>query len=228
LEGARYRLKSPRRVVAEIEHVRQVKQPKRFTFCDNNFNVPRTHAEEICREIIDQKLDITWGTGSLKPLGLTDDVCGLFKDSGCGYVNLSIETASKKMLKQMRRGSTVEHIKNSLTCLSKSEIPFTISLMFGAPGETPETISETLDLVDKFEIPQGVWVTVGICLWTNRQQVLDDARKDCQLKDDKELFRGAYYISPELPKNYMIELIEFLGKRENYTVQVNKPYAESR
>ncbi len=35
-------------------------------------------------------------------------------------------------------------------------------------------------------------------------------------------------MSPELPKNYMIELIESLGKRENYTVQVNKPYAEYR
>jgi anaerobic magnesium-protoporphyrin IX monomethyl ester cyclase len=123
LEGPRYRLKSPRRVVAEIEHIRQVKQPKMLIFCDNNFNVPHKHAEAICQEIIKRKLDITWGTGSLKPLNLTDDVCGLFKESGCGYINLSVETASEKMLKQMRRGSTVEHIRNSLTCLSKSGIP---------------------------------------------------------------------------------------------------------
>jgi len=47
-------------------------------------------------------------------------------------------------------------------------------------------------------------------------------------KDDRELFDGAYYISPELPKDYMLELIEALGARENYTVQVNKPYAELR
>jgi len=234
LEGPRYRLKSPRRVVAEIEYVRRVKQPKMVTFCDNNFNVPHDHAEAICREIIKQKLDIAWGTGSLKPVGLTDEVCALFKDSGCGYINLSVETASEKMLKQMRRGDTVEQIRNSLTCLSKSGIPFGISLMFGALGETPETIAETLDLVDEFEIPQGVWVTIGICLWTDRQQVLDDARQDGQLKNDaddkhpEELFEGATYMSPELPKTYMVELIESLGKRENYTVQVNKPYAEYR
>jgi hypothetical protein len=73
-----------------------------------------------------------------------------------------------------------------------------------------------------------VWVTVGICLWTDRQQVLDDARKDGQVNNNSELFKGAYYMSPELPKNFMIELIESLGKREDYTVQVNRPYAEYR
>ena len=73
-----------------------------------------------------------------------------------------------------------------------------------------------------------MWVTVGICLWTDRQQVVDDARRDGQIKDNNELFKGAYYMSPELPKTYMIELIESLGEREDYTVQVNKPYADYR
>ena len=53
---------------------------------------------------------------------------------------------------------------------------------------------------------------------------LDDARKAGQLDQDQELFDGAYYMSPELPKDYMIELIESLRTREDCTVQVNKPY----
>jgi len=36
---------------------------------------------------------------------------------------------------------------------------------------------------------------------------------------------GAYYTSPELPKNYMIDLIESLQSRKKFIVQVNKPYA---
>ena len=73
MEGTRYRLKSPGRVVAEIKHVLEVKEPKRFTFCENNFNVPRPHAEAICQEIIDQGLSISWGSGDLRPLGVTED-----------------------------------------------------------------------------------------------------------------------------------------------------------
>ena len=52
LEGVRYRLKSPTRVVDEIEHIQSAKNPKMFTFCDNSFNVPKKHAEAICKEII--------------------------------------------------------------------------------------------------------------------------------------------------------------------------------
>jgi coproporphyrinogen III oxidase-like Fe-S oxidoreductase len=193
--------------------------------CDNNYNVPNKHAQAICQEIIDRKLDVTWGSGTIKPLRVTDDVCRLFKDSGCGYLSLSVESASARMLKQMQRGCTVEDIKQALTSLSRSDIPFSVSLMFGAPGEAPETIAETLDVIDDFHVPQGVWVTIGICLWTSHQQVLKDARADGQLVDDKQLFSGANYVSPGLSKDYMVKLVESLRKKEGYTVQVNKLYA---
>jgi len=228
LEGKRYRLKSPRRVGDEIEHICRVERPEMLMFCDNNFNVPNGHAKAICQEIIDRKLDVTWGTGTIKPLGVTDDVCRLFYDSGCGYLSLSVESASARMLKQMQRGCTVEDIKQALTSLSRSDIPFGVSLMFGAPGETPETISETLGLIDTFQVPEGVWVTIGICLWTSHQKVLEDARAHGQLDDDKELFSGATYMSPRLPKDYMLELVESLRVKENYTVQVNKLYADHK
>ncbi len=225
LEGSRYRLKSPKRVVDEIEHILKAKKPKMFSFCDNSFNVPKKHAEAICQELVDRKLGVRWGTGALKPLGVTDDFCRLLRDAGCDYVNLAVETASERMLKRMGRGYKPEYIRQALYSLSKSDIPFGISLMIGAPGETPETIAETFALVDSFQVPFDTWVSIGICLWTHHQGVLADARKDGQLKDDKELFDGAYYMSPELPKDYMIELIESLGARENHTVQVNKPFA---
>jgi hypothetical protein len=226
LEGKRYRLKSPQRVVDEIEHIYWVKPPKMISFCDNNFNVPNHHALAICQEIIDRKLDITWGTGTIKPLKVTDDVLQLFKDSGCSYLSLSVESASPRMLKLMKRGCKVEQIRGALMSLSRSDIPFSVSLLFGAPGETPETIAETLDLIDEFQVPQGVWVTIGICLWTSHQGVLEDARKDGQFDDDKALFSGANYVSPQLPKDYMMELVETLSMKENYDVQVNKLYSD--
>jgi radical SAM superfamily enzyme YgiQ (UPF0313 family) len=228
LEGKRYRLKSPQRVVDEIQHISRVKRPKMISFCDNNFNVPNRHAQAICREIIDRKLDVTWGTGTIKPLKVTAEVCRLFKDSGCGYLNLSVESASERMLKQMQRGCTVEDIQQAMTSLSRSGLPFGVSLMFGAPGETPETIAETLEVIDNFEVPQGIWVSIGITLWTAHQKVLQDARAEGQLHDDKELFSGANYVSPGLPKDYMVALVESLREKENYTVQVNKLYADDK
>lgn len=225
LEGSRYRLKSPGRVVDEIEHIQRAKNPRMFTFCDNSFNVPRKHAEAICREIIARRLDIRWGTGALKPIAITDDLCRLLLDSGCGYINLAVETASGKMLQSVKRGYHVDDVEKALACFDRSDIPFGIPLMFGVPGETPETISKTLAVIDRFQIPLEIWVTIGICLWTPHQRVLEDARRDGQLGDDKELFDGAYYMSPELPQEYMVDLIASLRAKENYVIQVNKPYA---
>jgi radical SAM superfamily enzyme YgiQ (UPF0313 family) len=225
LEGSVYRLKSPRRVVDEIEHIQKVKNPGMIMFCDNNFNVPRRHAADICREILRRSRNSRWGTGDLRPAGITDDFCRLLKDSGCRYVNLSIESGSDKMLARMRRGYTTAQVKQALDCLEKAGIPFGASLMIGAPGENPDTIRESLSLLDNYNVPLGTWVTIGICLWTRLQEVVDEAYRSGQIKDDREFFEGACYISPGLPKDYMLELIGSLRSKKEYTVQVNKPYA---
>ncbi len=231
LEGARYRLKSPARVVDEIEHIQQIFPPKMIMFCENNFNVPRRHAEAICREIIDRRLDVRWGTGDLRPLGITGDFCRLLRDSGCDYVNLSVESGSEAMLRSMQRGYTAADVRRSLECLERSGIPFGASLMVGAPGENPHTIAESLSLMDSYHIPLGTWVTVGICLWTPRQAVLSDARQAGQLADcagRSRLFEAANYLSPNLPRLFMEELIEKMRTKPGYTIQVNQPYAGYR
>ena len=223
LEGKRYRLKSAGRVLAEASHILRFTDSRKVMFCENNFNAPRQHAEAICRAWIAQKNECQWGTGDLRPVGVTDDFCRLMEESGCFYLNLSIESASESMLRSMQRGYTVRQVRESLEALSRSRIPFSASLMLGAPGETPETIAETLDVLDDYEIPNGVWVTIGVYLWTDYQDIVAEARRTGFLKDDRELFSGAVYLSPGLPKSYLEELLPDLRSRQGYSVQFNKP-----
>ncbi len=225
LEGAQYRLKTPGRVVDEMEHIQRVFPAKMIMFCENNFNVPKAHAEAICTEMIARKMAVPWGTGDLRPMGITEDFCRLMKESGCGYLNLSIESASDTMLRRMRRGYTAADVEQSLCCLEKSGIPFGASLMIGSSGETPETIQETFAFMDRHTIPLGTWVTIGICLWTQRQEILADARSSGQLSDQQSLFDPANYLSPELPRSFMEDLIGALRSKKGYSVQVNQPYA---
>jgi radical SAM superfamily enzyme YgiQ (UPF0313 family) len=201
LEGKRYRLKSPQRVLAEACHILQSTGSRKVMFCENNFNVPRQHAEAILQGLMAEKADLLWGTGDLRPVGVTDSFCCLMEESGCFYASLSIESASQSMLQSMKRGYTVQQVRDSLEALSRSKIPFGASLMLGAPGETPETIAETLDVLDDYEIPNGVWVTVGVYMWTDYQDIVAEARRTGVLKDDKELFSGAVYLSLGLSRS---------------------------
>jgi radical SAM superfamily enzyme YgiQ (UPF0313 family) len=164
LEGKRYRLKSPQRVLDEIHHTLQSTGSTRIMICDNNFNTPRRHAENLCRAFTRDAAGFQWGSGDLKPLGVTSDFCQLMKESGCFYLNLAIEAASDPMLAGMRRGYTARQVRQSIELLSRSEIPFSASLLFGAPGETPETIYETLSIMQDYHFPLGVWVTIGVYL----------------------------------------------------------------
>ena len=109
--------------------------------------------------------------------------------------------------------------------LSESDIPFGISILIGAPGETPETISETFSLVDNYTMIKRMWVSIVLYLWTRHQKIVDVAFQSGQLKDDRELFNGAYYISPELPEKFMMDFIESLKSRKDCLFQVNKRYS---
>ena len=223
LEGKQYRLKTPQRILSEIRYLLQHTKNDKVMICENNFNAPRRHAEAICQAFVIEKVNFQWGTGDLRPVGITDDFCRLMEVSGCFSVNLSIESASVAMLKSMKRGYTVQQVRNSLDALSRSKIPFGASVMLGAPGETPETIAETLNVLDDYHIPNGVWVTIGIYLWTDYQDIVREALQTGWLKNDDELFKGAVYLSPGLPKAYLRELPEMLGTKPDYFVQFNKP-----
>jgi radical SAM superfamily enzyme YgiQ (UPF0313 family) len=218
LEGKQYRLKSTSRVIEEALQI-----SARIMFCDNNFNAPRQHAEAICRALIENKIDMEWGTGDLRPVGVTRDFCTLMEDSGCFYANLAVESASDVMLKNMKRGYTSRHVQSALEALSHSKIPFSVSLMLGCSGETPETIESTLQLLDHYEIPNGVWVTIGVYLWTDYQDIVAEARHTGYLKDNNELFSGSVYYAPTLPRSYLHELPDMLRRRQGYSVQFNKP-----
>jgi radical SAM superfamily enzyme YgiQ (UPF0313 family) len=223
LEGKRYRLKSPQRVLSEARNILQNSGGRQVMFCDNNFNAPRQHAVSICRVLISEKADFQWGTGDLRPVGVTDDFCKLMEESGCFYANLAIESASEKMLQSMKRGYTARQVRESLDAMSRSRIPFGASLMLGAPGETPETIAETMAVLDDYKIPNGVWVTVGVYLWTDYQDIVAEARRTRFLKEDQELFSGCVYLSPGLPGSFLRELPDALRAKPGYAVQFNKP-----
>ena len=108
-------------------------------------------------------------------MGVTADFSHLLQDSGCFYLNLAVESASDTMLRRMKRGYTARDVRASLEALSRSSLRFGASLVFGAAGETPDTITETSALMDDYDVPLGVWVTLGIYLWTDLQDAVAEA-----------------------------------------------------
>lgn len=222
LEGKHYRLKTPERILAEMEHIREHSSCRRVMFCDNNFNVPGSHAAAICRLLSTRAAGMQWGTGDLRPAGVTPEFVKLMIDSGCFYLNLAIESASDDMLRRLKRGYTAGQVRHALEALDRSGFRYGASLMLGAPGETPETIRETLRVLDDYAIPNGVWVTIGIYMWTDLQPFVAEMRGRGEL-EGRDLFAGQVYGSPALSRPFLDDLLVELRSKAGYQVQVNHP-----
>ena len=131
--------------------------------------------------------------------------------------NISVESGSPRILKNMNRRYSREQVVEAASNLEKAGIPFSVTLLFGSPGETPQTVAETLDLMDSIPGAQMVLSTIGLNL-EHHQGILEDARRDGQLGDDNELFEGAYYMSPHLSEGFINELKDRLAEKDNWFI----------
>lgn len=66
----------------------------------------------------------------------------------CNWVHLPVQSGSDKVLRNMRRGHTIENYKKRIDAIKASdrEIALTTDLIVGFPGETDEDFQQTLDL----------------------------------------------------------------------------------
>lgn len=112
LAGNKLRLRSAEHVVNEIEYLTGLGVDK-FTFVDNVFNVPESHAEDICREIIRRGLKLDWSAW-MEMKRTTEDLVRLMKQAGCTGIGFSPDGATDRALSALNKGITVADIENSI------------------------------------------------------------------------------------------------------------------
>ena len=139
--GHRYRVRSPGHVVEEIRLAKSYfPQVREFFFDDDTFtdNLPR--AEAIAREL--GKLGVTWSCNA--KANVPRDTLKVLKDNGLRLLLVGYETGNQQILHNIKKGMRIEVAKKfSHDC---RELGITIhgTFILGLPGETKETIEETI------------------------------------------------------------------------------------
>jgi radical SAM superfamily enzyme YgiQ (UPF0313 family) len=75
------------------------------------------------------------------------------KKSGCEFVDMGIESGSQTVLDNMDKRLSREQSLNAIQMLSDHGIYSRGSFIVGFPGETEETFSHTIDLINKSGLP---------------------------------------------------------------------------
>jgi radical SAM superfamily enzyme YgiQ (UPF0313 family) len=110
---------------------------------DENFGADRRWLKEFCKQI--KKYNIIWIAGS-RVTGVTPEFMAMLKESGCALYGYGIETGSERMLQVMEKKTTVEENYRAIDITHQFGINAVIALVLGMPGETPETIAETMKM----------------------------------------------------------------------------------
>jgi anaerobic magnesium-protoporphyrin IX monomethyl ester cyclase len=145
-----YRTRSPKSVVDEMEYLRDRYHPDFISFNDEVFTYDQKRVAEICLEIKRRKLTIPWDCQTRVDL-VSKELLYKMRAANCQLVCFGIESGSQKILDAMKKGTTVEQNATAIKWAKEAGLSVNVSLIIGYPGETQETLKETIDFMKKTE-----------------------------------------------------------------------------
>jgi radical SAM superfamily enzyme YgiQ (UPF0313 family) len=148
MHGRKYRMRSPKNVVDELEFLCKNYDVSKFTFCDDAFTVDQARTEKMCREITDRKLKIQWNCGTRVDM-VTRELLVKMKEAGCISVWFGVESGSQQVLDAMKKGISTSQTMQVLGWVRELGLKPVPNVILGFPGETKETAWKTVKFVEK-------------------------------------------------------------------------------
>jgi len=149
MHGRKVRLRSPVRVVDEIEYDIELCPPVlhrgEFFFEDDTFTAVKTNAMAICDEILSRGLKIRFSVNARADTA-DEELFRLMKRAGCRELLVGFESGHDHILARMNKKETVEDAWRFMEIARRTGIDVHGCFVLGFPGETAESIEKTICL----------------------------------------------------------------------------------
>ena len=148
--GQRYRMRSPKNVVDEMEHIYNKYGQDQFTFYDDAFTVDQQRVIEICDEIKRRKLAVHWDCETRVDM-VNRELLKKMKDAGCLAVWFGVESGSERVLEKMHKKIKLDQTRLAFKTARELGLMTVASVVLGFPGETEQTAWETINFVKNLD-----------------------------------------------------------------------------
>ncbi len=213
IEGKTVRWRSPESVVTWI--TRCVEEGFRnFYFVDNTFNLPPSYALNLCSKIIDAGLKISWRC-ILFPGGLDPKLIEALAKAGCTEVSIGFESGSESVLRRMKKQYALEEVRRALVLLRRCNIRRMGFLLLGGPGETRESVEESLAYADSLDL-DVLKVNVGIRIYPHTD-VAQAALEEGIISSEQDLLLPRFYVIRDLEDWIYGAVARYMSTRANWT-----------
>jgi radical SAM PhpK family P-methyltransferase len=135
-------------VEQELDAIRNIGTVTTLTFLDDTFNVPKERFKEILRMMINNQYGYKWNSFYRCDHG-DEETIELMGKAGCEGVFLGIESGSDQMLKRMNKSARQKDYLKAIPLLRDAGISTHGNLIVGFPGETYETVQQSIQLLEE-------------------------------------------------------------------------------
>ena len=163
-----YRNRTPKSILAEIKHMMEKYNANHIDFFDDLSFASATQVEKLCDAILESGLKFKW-SASIRVDVFTrarlskDDSLRIAKkmqQTGCLACGFALESGNQEILEMMNKKIEVKAFYTTVEILREAGIHVPISVVFGYPIETKETIRQTFDQCLK----AGLYPSIGFLL----------------------------------------------------------------
>ncbi len=212
IEGHLLRRRSPGMVVQSLrEWVRAGFQ--NFYFVDNTFNLPPSYARELCARMAEADLDIRW-RAIIYPKAVDEGLVRAMAMAGCREVSLGFESGSPSVLRGMNKRFGLQDVRRISKILGDHGIKRMGFLLLGGPGETRDTVEESLAFADSLGLEE-MKVSAGIRIYPNTPLARTAIAEGSISREDDLLF-PRFYLASGL-EGWLIETLNrWISERPNW------------
>jgi anaerobic magnesium-protoporphyrin IX monomethyl ester cyclase len=198
VEGWGYRTRSPELVADEIEQLKREAGVSNFDFVDSTFNSPPGHALEVCEAISRRRLGVHLDTTNFTPATASTELLAAMRQAGFRTLGITAESASDPVLERLEKGFTAAKVREVAERVERSGIRTLWIFLVGGPGETWETLEETLRFAAwRLNRGDAVYLTVGLRIYpgTTLHRI---AISEGRVATDDSLLDPTFYFSEGL------------------------------
>lgn len=229
-KGTKLRLRAPSEVADEVQSL-LAKGIDVLHLCDAEFNIPREHAYAVCEEFNRRALGkrLRWYT-YMAVVPFDAELAEAMSKAGCAGIDFTGDSGCPAMLKTYRQKHTKEDLASAVHLCRANGIKVMVDLLLGGPGETKETVAETINFIKQIN-PDCTGAPLGIRIYpgTEMERIatsegLAETNPNIRRKysGPVDFFKPTFYISAvlgERPAELVQELIggdkRFFGPTED-------------
>jgi radical SAM superfamily enzyme YgiQ (UPF0313 family) len=187
-------------------------------FADDEFNLPdERHTIAVLRGIVERGLadTVTW-RAYFNPTPFSAELAELVRETN-GLVSITVDSAAEKVLAAAQKPFRRRHLDDLVALLSEHGVTADLGLIFGLPGETEDTVAETIDFVRALSPKIEVAYSAGARVYphTPLSRIAQKEPERLVGADDPTFLEPVVYSSPWTPREIARHLDEAFADLPN-------------